>query len=57
MALTKCKECGGAVAEMAAKCPHCGKGHPSIGSGTQFIVTVAVLLGFLGFVWWLYSAL
>ena len=28
MALTKCKECGGAVAEMAAKCPHCGTGYP-----------------------------
>ena len=57
MALTKCKVCGGAVAEMAAKCPHCGQGHPSIAPGIKFIITMAVLLGFIGFVWWMYSVL
>ena len=40
MALTKCKECGGAVAEMAAKCPHCGTGYPAIAPGMKFSITM-----------------
>ena len=43
MALTKCKECGGAVAEMAAKCPHCGTGYPAIAPGMKFSITMVVL--------------
>ena len=50
MALTKCKECGGAVAEMAAKCPHCGTGYPAIAPGMKFSITMVVLFGFIGFV-------
>ena len=43
MALTKCKECGGAVAEMAAKCPHRGTGYPAIAPGMKFSITMVVL--------------
>ena len=57
MALTKCKVCGGAVAEMAAKCPHCGQGHPAVSLGVKFIAMSVVILGFVGVVWWMYSAL
>ena len=34
---------GGAVAEMAAKCPHCGTGYPAIAPGMKFSITMVVL--------------
>ena len=53
MALTKCKECGSDVAEMAAKCPRCGNEHPSTDMFSKVLVTLAVLGAFVGLiVWW-----
>ena len=31
------------MAEMAAKCPHCGTGYPAIAPGMKFSITMVVL--------------
>ena len=55
MALTKCKECGGAVAEMAAKCPHCGTGYPAIAPNTKPSQYGFFILSPWPWLWWAYS--
>lgn len=54
MAMVKCKECGGDVANSAKACPHCGADGPGkqraeAGKGAVYL---AVILGIVAFIFW-----
>lgn len=52
MAMIKCRECGGEVAESAKVCPHCRAPDPNPASNFITLATGAAILGFIAYVIW-----
>ena len=55
--LTRCKDCGELVSDLAETCPHCGRPNPTVPHGVvalgQVAFAVLVLIGLYFFLSWL----